>query len=109
MKLQVVALTADKFRDKVTVSDADVAGYYEAHKADYRVGEQRKVKYLLLDHDRSHAKVAVTPAEVQRFYNDNIEQYQTPEQIRASHILLKTAGKDEADRPRAGRGHPRRR
>src|ERR1700704_5832477 len=41
VKLQVVALTADKFRDKVTVSDADVATYYGAHTAEYRKGEQR--------------------------------------------------------------------
>ena len=96
VKLQVVSLTADKFRDKVTVSDADVASYYESHKAEYRVGERRKVKYLLLDMEQARNKVNVTPAEVQTYYNQNIEQYQTPEQVRASHILLKTEGKDEA-------------
>jgi len=96
VKLQVVALTADRFRDQVTVSDADVASYYELHKADYRVGEQRKVKMLVLDREQAQAKTIVPAADVQRFYNDNIAQYQTPEQIRASHILLNTAGKDEA-------------
>jgi peptidyl-prolyl cis-trans isomerase D len=96
VKLQVVALTADKFRDKVTATDADVAGYFDSHKAEYRMGEQRKVKMLLLDRDQVHAKLTVPIADVQRAYNDNITQYQTPEQIRASHILLKTEGKDEA-------------
>ena len=28
VKLQVVALTADRFRDKVTVTDADIAAHY---------------------------------------------------------------------------------
>ena len=97
MKLQVVALTADRFRDKVTVTDADVAAHFESHKAEYRVGEQRKIKYLLLDREQARQKVVVPPTDVQRYYNDNIQQYQTPEQVRASHILLKTAGKDEAD------------
>jgi peptidyl-prolyl cis-trans isomerase D len=96
VKLQVVALTADRFRDQVTVSDADVSSYYEMHKADYRVGEQRKVKMLVLDREQAQGKTIVPAADVQRFYNDNIAQYQTPEQIRASHILLNTAGKDEA-------------
>jgi peptidyl-prolyl cis-trans isomerase D len=96
VKLQVVALTADRFRDQVTVTDADVASYFDMHKAEYRVGEQRKVKMLLLDRDQAHARIVVPPADVQRFYNDNLSQYQTPEQIRASHILLNTAGKDEA-------------
>src|SRR5688572_244280 len=97
VKLQVVALTADRFRDKVTVTDADVAAYYQSHSAEYRRGEQRKIKYLLLDREQARQKVVVPPTDVQRSYNDNIQQYQTPEQVRASHILLETAGKNDAD------------
>ena len=96
VKLQVVALTADRFRDKVAVTDADIASHYETHKAEYRTGERRKVKYLLVDMDQARAKSTPTPNEVQTYYNQNIQQYQTPEQVRASHILLKTEGKDEA-------------
>jgi peptidyl-prolyl cis-trans isomerase D len=96
VKLQVVALTADAFRDKVTVSDADVAARYESNKNDYKIGEQRKIKYLLLDREQARQKANVPATDIQRYYNDNIQQFQTPEQIRASHILLETAGKDEA-------------
>jgi peptidyl-prolyl cis-trans isomerase D len=97
VKLQVVALTADRFRDKVTVSDADVATYYSSRSAEYRRGEQRKIRYLLLDREQARQRVVVPTTDVQRYYNDNIEQYQTPEQVRASHILLETAGKNDAD------------
>lgn len=97
VKLQIVALTADRFRDEVTVTDADVESYFGMHTEDYRVDEQRTVKMLLLDRDQAQAAVTLLPADVQRFYNDNISQYQTPEEIRASHILLNTAGKDEAE------------
>ena len=97
VKLQVVALTADRFRDEVTVTDADVESYFGMHAEDYRVDEQRTVKMLLLDRDQAQAAVTLLPADVQRFYNDNISQYQTPEEVRASHILLNTAGKDEAE------------
>jgi peptidyl-prolyl cis-trans isomerase D len=96
VKLQVVALTADKFRDKVTVNDADVASHYDAHKTEYRKGEQRKIRYLLVDRDQLRARVNVTPQEIESYYNSNTQQFQTPEQVRASHILLKTEGKDEA-------------
>jgi peptidyl-prolyl cis-trans isomerase D len=96
VKLQVVALTADAFRDQVTVSDADVAAHYEAHKAEYRVGEQRRIRMLLLDRDQARMRITIPPTEIQRYYNNNLPQYQTPEQIRASHILLNTAGKDAA-------------
>jgi peptidyl-prolyl cis-trans isomerase D len=96
-KLQVVALTADKFRDKVTVTDADIASYYDAHKAEYRKGEQRKIRYLLIDRDQLRAKTTISPQDVENYYNSNVQQFQTPEQVRASHILLKTDGKNEAD------------
>ncbi len=96
VKLQVVALTADRFRDKVSVTDAEMASHFDARKADYRKGEQRKIRYLLLDRDDLRTRTIVTPTEIQASYNQNIQQYQTPEQIRASHILFNTAGKDEA-------------
>jgi len=96
IKVQVVAVTADKFRDKVTVNDADLTSYYAAHQAEYRKGEQRKVKYLLVDRDQMRSKVAVTPQDIESYYNQNVQQFQQPEQVRASHILLKTEGKDEA-------------
>jgi len=96
VRLQVVALTAEAFRDQVTVSDAEVAAYFDAHKETYRVGEQRKVRMLLLDREQAQKRVVIPATEVQRFYNNNINLYQTPEQIRASHILFGVEGKDEA-------------
>jgi peptidyl-prolyl cis-trans isomerase D len=96
VKLQLVALTADTFRSKVTVTDDEVAKYFESRSAEYRVGERRKIRYLLLDRDAQRAKVTVPAGDVQRYYTDNMPQYTTPEQIRASHILLNTGGKDEA-------------
>jgi peptidyl-prolyl cis-trans isomerase D len=97
VRLQMVALTPERFRDKVTVSDGDVAAHYDAHKAEYRVGEQRKIKYFVVDQELARLKVTVSPQEIQRDYNDNIARYQTPEQVRASHILFKTEGKSEAE------------
>ena len=96
VKLQVVALTADRFRDQVNVTDQDLETYFNQRQAEYRIGEQRKVKMLLLDRDAARAKVNITPAEVETYYKNNGPQYTTPEQVRASHILFNTAGKDEA-------------
>jgi peptidyl-prolyl cis-trans isomerase D len=97
VKLLVVALTSGSFRDKVTVTEADIAAWFDSHKADYRIGEQRKIRYFLMDQEKAKLKITVTPNEIQRDYNDNLERYHTPEQIRASHILFKTDGKSEAE------------
>jgi len=102
VKVDLVIFSADKFRDQVTVTNADLASYFEAHKAAYRIGERRKVRYLLIDIDALRAKVRVPERDIERYYNDNIETYSTPEQVRASHILFKTEGKkDEEVKARA--------
>ncbi len=95
VKLAVVSFVADSFRPDVKVSDADIASYFDAHKADFKIPEKRKIRYLAIDVDALRQKITVSPADVERAYNDNIEQYTTPEQVRASHILLKTEGKDD--------------
>jgi peptidyl-prolyl cis-trans isomerase D len=100
VKLELVSIPADKFRSAVTVTDADLAAYFEAHKEQYRVGERRKIRYLLVDVDGLRGSSQPTSREVERNYNENAELYSTPEQIRASQILFKTAGK-KADEVKA--------
>jgi peptidyl-prolyl cis-trans isomerase D len=96
VKAELVVFSADRLRDQVSVTDADVAAFFESHKEDYRIGERRKIKYVLVDVAQLRARVVVLPGEVEKYYRDNEPQYTTAEQVRASHILLKTEGKDEA-------------
>lgn len=96
VKLAVVTFIADTFRPEATASDAEVAAYFNAHQADFKIPEKRKVRYLLVDADAIRAKTTVPEANIERAYNEGIEQYSTPEQVRASHILVRTEGKDDA-------------
>jgi len=96
VKLAVVSFTADSFRTQVTATDAEVAGYFDAHKNDFKIPEKRKIRYLLIDIDGLRAKIIVPAADIEREYANNSAQYTTPEQVRASHVLLKTEGKDDA-------------
>jgi peptidyl-prolyl cis-trans isomerase D len=98
VKLELVSFTADKFREGVTASDAEIASHFQANQESYRIPEKRKVKYLLIDTQAQRARVTVSPQDIQDAYADNHDQYSTPEQIKASHILLKTGeGKKEED------------
>jgi len=96
VKLELVALTADAFKEQVTVSDADLSARFDANRETYRIGEKRKVKYVLLEVDKVRETVQVPDADVEAFYAQNKAQYTTEGRVRASHILLKTEGKDEA-------------
>jgi len=96
VKLEFVVFSADRFRDQVTVTDADLSATFEKNKETYRVGEKRRIKYFVVDVENIRKRIVVPPGDVERHYQQNIELYTTPEQVRASHILLKTEGKDEA-------------
>ena len=95
VKLDVVPVTAEAFKNQVTASDAEIAAAFEKSKDRYRIGEKRKIKYALLNVDQVRQTIAVPEAEIAAFYQQNLSQYQTPAQVRASHILFKTEGKDE--------------
>jgi peptidyl-prolyl cis-trans isomerase D len=96
VKLDVVPLTPDAFKSQVTLTDTDVAGYFDKRKDSYQISEKRKIRYALVDVEQVRQTVKVPEADIEAFYKQNIAQYSTPEQIRANHILLKTEGKDEA-------------
>ena len=96
VKLAVVSFPADKFREGLDATDAELNTYYEAHKTELKIPEKRKVKYALVDMQAIRNRTQVSAEDIQRSYEDNKQQYSTPEQVRASHILLKTEGKDDA-------------
>jgi peptidyl-prolyl cis-trans isomerase D len=96
VKLAVVSFPADKFREGLEATDAELTAYYDAHKNELKIPEKRKVKYALVDTQAIRNKIAVSPEDIKRAYEDDEQQYSTPEQVRASHILFKTEGKDDA-------------
>jgi len=93
--MELVSFPTVSFLDQVQVSEADVAAFFEQSKETYRIGERRKVRYLLLDAQAIRNNITVPEQDIQRAYRQNIDQYSQPEQVRASHILLSTEGKDE--------------
>jgi peptidyl-prolyl cis-trans isomerase D len=95
VKLDVVPITAEAFKNQVTVNDADLYAAFEKDKERYRIGEKRKIKYAILNVDQVRQGITVPESEIDAFYKQNLSQYQTPAQVRASHILFKTEGKDE--------------
>ena len=95
--LNVVAILADNFKKEINPNDADISAHFDANQEQYRVPEQRKIKFVRFVNTDVALTIKVPRADVETYYNEHLGQYTTPEQIRASHILLKTEGKDDAD------------
>jgi peptidyl-prolyl cis-trans isomerase D len=96
VKLAVVAFPADKFKEAVAVTDADIASHFESNKDQYLIRDKRKIRYALIDVQAIRQRMTVSEQDIKNYYQDNPQQFSTPEQVRASHILFKTQGKDDA-------------
>lgn len=95
-EVRVLPVRADTFLPKVTVSDAQVAEYYDSHKDEFATPENVKVEYLVLDAAALAGKSEITDAQIKEFYDANLARFGAPEERRASHILVPAEGGDKA-------------
>lgn len=88
-KIRYVLLPASQQAATMTVSDAEVADYYQKNQSKYTHGEQRSIRYLLADHNKLRAQITPSDENLRKYYNDNREQYKTQDAARVQHILVK--------------------
>jgi peptidyl-prolyl cis-trans isomerase D len=92
VKLSYVVIKPEDLQAKITVSDADLASYFDKNKARYTVPERRTVRYGLLDLTQLRLRAAVTDAEIENYYNQNLARYKTEDRAHIAQILFKTDG-----------------
>jgi peptidyl-prolyl cis-trans isomerase D len=95
-EVRMLAIRADAFVPKVTVTDAQVAAYYEKRRKDFETPESIKVEYVVLNANAIAGKSAVAEADIQSYYEQNKGRYGVEEQRRASHILITPENGDKA-------------
>ncbi len=86
-KVRYVELPRARFAD-VVVPPAEVSAYFQQHRQDYRLPEQRDGSYLLVEPSRLLDQVQISDADLQAYYKDHQEEFKQDEQVRASHILV---------------------
>ena len=84
---RVLALSADDVADRVSVSDEEVASYYQENKAQFQEPEQVDAAYITLSQGALAATIDVSDDEVRSRYNEHAEQY-AREERKAAHILV---------------------
>jgi peptidyl-prolyl cis-trans isomerase D len=87
---------AEQFASKVSITDAQVAEYYQANRTQFEIPESVRVEYVVLSPDTVAGNAKVTEEAVKSYYEQNKARYGTEEQRRASHILIAADGSDKA-------------
>ncbi|MGH9584206.1 MAG: peptidylprolyl isomerase, partial [Bryobacteraceae bacterium] len=89
------------FVPKVDTAPAKVKAYFESHRSEFRVPEQRNVN-LIVGATADFVQAAqISDTQLQQTYQDNIDSYRFPERVKVRHILIKIQGKSPEDAAKA--------
>lgn len=84
----IITVKQSDFNDSVTVSEADIAAYYEANTDDFMLADRTSVSYIELDKAQIASGVTIDDSIVQANYDDYVNSYVADETRLTSHILL---------------------
>ncbi len=86
-KVRYIEVPRTQFADLV-VPPAEVASWFNQHRADFRLPEQRQAAYLLVEPAQLVNQVKLSDADLEAYYRAHQDEFKQEEQVRASHILL---------------------
>ncbi|HEX3129074.1 MAG TPA: peptidyl-prolyl cis-trans isomerase [Thermoanaerobaculia bacterium] len=99
-RIRYIQLPRARFGQSAMVTDADVKSYFEKHKAEYRLPEQREAAYLVIDQAQLSSTAGMAKVDdkaVQDYYQQHKEEFARPEQIHVRHIVVSPEGKSDAE------------
>ncbi len=87
-KIRYLQLPRVRFVQEVQAQPAELQAYFEAHKQEYRLPEQRDVAYLLASGPQLASQVTVSDKELRDWYEGHKAEFTQEEQVRARHVLV---------------------
>ncbi len=86
-----LTISARGYEQKVTVSEEEIASYYDDNMQQFVSPERVSVDYLELSVDQLAKGIEVGDADLRAYFEEHKSSYFKPEQRRASHILITVA------------------
>ena len=87
--ISYVVITAPAAADIAEPSEAELADYFAAHKADWRAPELRAIQYFILSPDQIADPADVSDADAEQRYNSQPARFSTPEKREVQQIVFK--------------------
>ncbi|PMS34944.1 peptidyl-prolyl cis-trans isomerase D [Trinickia symbiotica] len=86
--VQSLVLHPADYASKVQPTDAQLAAYYDAHRAEFATPQTATIQYVVFSPATLSASIAPSDADAKKYYDENIARYTTPREIRVSQILI---------------------
>jgi peptidyl-prolyl cis-trans isomerase D len=87
-KIRYVQLPRSRYLQGVEIPESELKAYFESHKNEYKLPEQREVSYFLVEPAKLAEQLKLSDQEIQDYYNAHKDEFSTQEQVRARHILV---------------------
>lgn len=93
--LRFLNVTSANFAEQVSVTDEQIAAYYQENISQYDTEQKVSLAYVELTLDDLLAETSYTEQELTEYYQQNINEYRVDEERQASHILFESSDEDE--------------
>lgn len=93
--IRAFTLSADELRTSLTVSDEDVAEYFDANSAQFLTDEKVAIEYLLLERSALQAEIKVSDEQLQNAYQLLVDNFQAQELRHSAHILVEISDQQD--------------
>jgi peptidyl-prolyl cis-trans isomerase D len=87
-KIRYIQVPRARFAAQAQASPAEVAAYYQAHKQEFSLPEQRDIAYLLVNSYQLADQAKVSDQDLQSYYDAHKAEFTQEEQVKARHILV---------------------
>lgn len=99
--IRFTTVDATPFVAEASVSDDEVAKYYEDNKLQFQRPEMVSLEYIELSANVLSAAVEVSDSDAKTYYEQHVADYQTKEKRQAAHILIEATTDDAAAKAKA--------
>lgn len=87
--VKYLIIPAKNFLTTLHVSSSELHGYYESHKAQFKVPEKVSVDYVSVSMKKILPTVHISDRAIKRYYDENIDAYTQPARWKWAHILIR--------------------
>ena len=94
----LITIKQSDFNDSVSVSDEDIADYYQANLDQFMLPDRTSISYIELDKAKIAADITVDDTIVRANYDDYVSSFLADETRLTSHILLNVDGDNSDDK-----------
>jgi peptidyl-prolyl cis-trans isomerase D len=99
--LDYIEFQGKDFVSNVDKSPAKVKAYFDSHRSEFQIPEQRNVDLITGSTADFVQSAQISGTQLQQMYQDNIDSYRFPERVQVRHILIKTQGTSPQDAAKA--------